>query len=140
MLVRKQWLCAGVLFSTMAVLPTTKVTCWAPSCSIIMQTIVLMYCCTPLYCLTDLPVCRLLPLLYCRPQGDVLGIIMRRHDALCGLLVSELSKIRSHATAADAQLTVLANWVEEQVGLGVRVLVCGQCSCPAACLADALSE
>jgi hypothetical protein len=24
-------------------------------------------------------------------------------------------KIRSHATAADAQLTVLANWVEEQV-------------------------
>jgi hypothetical protein len=48
-------------------------------------------------------------------QGDVLGIIMRRHDALCGLLVGELSSIKGHAATADAQLTVLANWIEDQV-------------------------
>jgi hypothetical protein len=72
------------------------------------------------YCLSCvlLTLCTACLLLYC--QGDVLGIIMRRHDALCGLLVSELSKIRSHATAADAQLTVLANWVEEQVGVSAH--------------------
>jgi hypothetical protein len=40
---------------------------------------------------------------------------MRRHDALCGLLVGELSKIKGHAATADAQLTVLANWIEDQV-------------------------
>ena len=51
------------------------------------------------------------------PQGDVLGIIMRRHDELCGLLVGELSKIKGNASTADAQLTVLANWVDDQVGL-----------------------
>jgi hypothetical protein len=49
------------------------------------------------------------------PQGDVLGIIMRRHDELCGLLVGELSKIKGNASTADAQLTVLANWVDDQV-------------------------
>jgi hypothetical protein len=46
-----------------------------------------------------------------------LGIIMRRHDELCGLLVGELSKIKGNASTADAQLTVLANWVDDQVGL-----------------------
>lgn len=55
-------------------------------------------------------------------QGDVLGIIMRRHDALCGLLVGELSKIKGHAATADAQLTVLANWIEDQVRHSDRVL------------------
>jgi len=49
-------------------------------------------------------------------QGDVLGIILRRHDSLCGLLVGELSKLKGHAATADAQLTVLANWIEDQVG------------------------
>lgn len=48
----------------------------------------------------------------------MLGIILRRHDLLCGLLVGELSKLKGHAATADAQLTVLANWVEDQVGGG----------------------
>ena len=47
----------------------------------------------------------------------MLGIILRRHDLLCGLLVGELSKLKGAAATADAQLTVLANWVEDQVRL-----------------------
>lgn len=50
-------------------------------------------------------------------QRDVLGIILRRHDNLCGLLVGELSKLKSPAATADAQLTVLANWIEDQVSI-----------------------
>lgn len=52
-------------------------------------------------------------------QGDVLGIIMRQHGGLCGLLVGELSKIKGPAATADAQLTVLANWIEDQLLHGV---------------------
>lgn len=50
-------------------------------------------------------------------QSDVLGIILRRHDLLCGLLVDEMQKLKGPAATADAQLTVLANWIEDQVGV-----------------------
>ncbi|WIA44426.1 hypothetical protein OEZ86_007187 [Tetradesmus obliquus] len=47
--------------------------------------------------------------------NDVLGIITLRHNSLCGLLATELGKLRGAGVTADARLTVLANWAEEQL-------------------------
>jgi len=50
----------------------------------------------------------------------VLGIIILRHNELCGLLVTELSKLKGGLATADARMTVLAKWIEDQVGRGCR--------------------
>lgn len=42
----------------------------------------------------------------------------KSHNDLCGMLTAELSKLNGSASTADARLTVLANWMEEQVRLG----------------------
>jgi hypothetical protein len=49
------------------------------------------------------------------PQNDVFCINTLRHNPLCGVLASELSNLKGQAATPDAQLTVLAQWMEEQV-------------------------
>jgi hypothetical protein len=83
-----------------------------------------LYCCTLQH--TVLPdftaFAHCTVLLYCL-QNDVLGIITLRHNSLCGLLATELGKLRGAGVTADARLTVLANWAEEQVCYFVCYLV-----------------
>jgi hypothetical protein len=59
----------------------------------------------------------------------VLGIITLRHNSLCGLLATELGKLRGAGVTADARLTVLANWAEEQVRSCLCVLFNSVLSC-----------
>lgn len=53
---------------------------------------------------------------------------MGPHSQLCGLLLGELNRLRGQAATDDGALTVLANWMEEQVGRGgstcVTALAC----------------
>eukprot|EP00775_Hariotina_reticulata_P007561 gene7561-7768_t len=50
---------------------------------------------------------------------DILGIVILRHNELCGVLVTELSKLKGGLATADARMTVLAKWIEDQLQHGV---------------------
>lgn len=51
-------------------------------------------------------------------QNEVLAVATKSHNDLCGVLTAELSKLKGSSSTADARLTTLANWMEEQVCLG----------------------
>lgn len=55
--------------------------------------------------------------LYLPLQNEVLAVATNPHNDLCGMLTAELSKLKGSAATADARLTVLANWMEEQVSV-----------------------